>query len=231
MKLYENSNMKLYIDTGNIDEIEKALSLKLIDGITTNPSLILKEGKNFKDLLKKIDSLLKKYAVSKDFTVSAEVTASDSKGMFSQGKELASLSKFIIVKVPLNEEGLLAVRLLSAKGIRTNVTLCFSVNQALLAAKAGAFIVSPFVGRLNDIGQGGMQLLEDIKKVYTYYGFKTQILGASIRDTKQVSDASLLGIDIVTVPSKVLFSLMSHELTTKGIEKFNQDWESYLKQI
>lgn len=221
--------MKYYIDTGNLAEIETALSQNLIDGITTNPTLVMKEGKDFKFLLTSISKLLKQYKVSKDFTVSAEVTAPDTKGMVAQGKELAKIDPHIIVKIPMTIEGLQAVRELAKFKIRCNVTLCFSVNQAVMAAKAGAFIVSPFIGRLDDSGEDGSELIERIRVAYDNYGYQTQILAASIRTENHVENATLSGSDIATIPNKVLTKLITHPLTKKGLEQFNKDWETFQK--
>lgn len=219
--------MKYYIDTGNLNDIESALQKNLIDGITTNPSLVLKEGKDFKFLLTSIAALLKKYKVDKDFTVSAEVTAPDTKGMVAQGKELVKIDSHIIVKIPMTIEGLQAVRELAKAKIRCNVTLCFSVNQAILAAKAGAFCVSPFIGRLDDIKEDGLGLIQDIRVAFDNYNVDTKILAASIRSNEHVTGSTLAGADIATIPSKILFQLIKHPLTDKGIDKFNADWKKF----
>lgn len=223
--------MKYYIDTGNLTEIETALQQQIIDGITTNPTLVMKEGKDFKFLLTSIAKLLKTYKVSKDFTVSAEVTAPDTKGMVAQGKELAKIDSHIIVKIPMTIEGLQAVRELAKSKIRCNVTLCFSVNQAVLAAKAGAFVVSPFIGRLDDAKEDGIQVVKDIRLAFDNYGFKTQILAASIRSVDHVTQSILAGAEIATIPNKVLTQLVKHPLTDKGLDKFNKDWETFQKGL
>lgn len=210
--------MKLFLDTANVQEIREAASLGVLDGVTTNPSLVAKEGREFKDLLKEICS-----AVKGD--VSAEVVATDVDGMMREGRELAKVADNIVVKVPLIREGLKAVQCLKAEGIRTNVTLCFSPNQALLAAKAGAYIVSPFVGRLDDISTSGMDLIKQILTIYRNYGFKTQVLVASIRHPLHVVEAAMMGADIGTMPYKVFQQLVQHPLTDIGLERFLADWK------
>ena len=220
--------MKIYLDTGNIEEIKEAVKTGLIDGVTTNPSLIAKEGKDFESSLKEIITILKEYKY--DFTVSAEVTdTKNADSMIKQGRELSKIDSHILVKVPLTVEGLKAVGKLSEEGVNCNVTLCFSLNQALLAAKAGAWCVSPFIGRLEDEGHDGEELLRDMRKVYDNYGFKTKILGASIRSCEHVFEASKIGVDIVTIPYSIFKKLFYNPLTDIGLEKFAQDWDTYKK--
>ncbi|MFT4326302.1 MAG: fructose-6-phosphate aldolase [Candidatus Woesearchaeota archaeon] len=222
--------MKLYLDTGDLSEIESVAQTGLLDGVTTNPSLIKKTKKPFEEQLVAITTILTENHC-KDFTVSAEVTADDCDGMVKQGLLLAKLSPHIIIKVPLTKEGLLAVREFAKKNIRTNVTLCFNVSQALLAAKAGAFIVSPFVGRLDDVGQDGIELISDIRKVYDIYGYTTKILAASIRSPKHVKDVALAGTDIVTIPFKVFEKMYEDPLTSAGLVQFKKDWEDYIHEV
>ena len=222
--------MKIYLDTGNIDEIKKAASFGVLDGVTTNPSLIAKQGGDFKKIIKSIVSILKKESVF-DFTVSAEVISLDWKSMVKEGVELSKIDKHVLVKIPLIEEGIRAVSVLSKKDIKCNVTLCFSANQALLAAKAGAWCVSPFVGRVDDEGYDGIVLVEDIKKIYSNYGFKTKILAASVRSTRDVLDCAKAGVDIVTVPKPIYDKLIYNPLTTIGLDKFNEDWNKYIKEV
>ncbi len=210
--------MKIFIDSGDTEEISKANDMGLVDGVTTNPSLVAKSGKPFRKLLDEILQIV-------DGPISAEVTALDAEGMLSQGRELAAIHRNIVVKVPLIAEGLKATRIFTEEGIHTNVTLCFSANQALLAAKAGATYVSPFVGRLDDIGSEGMQLIEDIKVIYDNYGFETQILTASARSPMHFLEAAKIGSDVITAPYSVLMSLLSHPLTEIGLKKFLADWE------
>lgn len=210
--------MKIFLDTANVQEIREAASFGVLDGVTTNPSLVAKEGRDFKDLLREICSIVKG-------DVSAEVVATDVDGMMREGRKLAEVADNIVVKVPLIPEGLKAVQCLRAEGIRTNVTLCFSPNQALLAAKAGAYIVSPFVGRLDDISTSGMDLIKQILTIYRTYGFKTQVLVASIRHPIHVVEAAMMGADIGTMPYKVFEQLSKHPLTDIGLERFLADWK------
>lgn len=214
--------MKLFIDTANINEIKEAASMGLLDGVTTNPSLVAKEGKEFKTMLKEICSIV-------NGDISAEVIATDYDGMMREARVLAKLDTKIVVKVPLMKEGLKAVKSLKAEGIRTNVTLCFSPNQALLAAKAGAYIVSPFVGRLDDISTSGMELIEQILTIYRNYNFDTQVLVASIRHPMHVVEAALMGAHIATIPYNVIIQLIKHPLTDIGVERFLSDWEKTQK--
>ena len=210
--------MKFFIDTANIEEIKKANDLGLLDGVTTNPTLVSREGREFKDLIKEICSIV-------DGPVNAEVVSTDTEGMLKEARELVKLAENIVVKIPLIKEGLKAVKILSAEGIRTNVTLCFSPIQALMAAKAGAAYISPFVGRLDDISHRGMELVEQIVTIYDNYGFQTEVIVASIRNPLHVLDAALMGADISTVPYKVMEHLIKHPLTNIGLESFLADWK------
>ena len=210
--------MKFFIDTANIEEIKKANELGMVDGVTTNPSLVAKEGREFKGLLKEICALV-------DGPVSAEVVSVDTEGMVREARELAGMADNIVVKIPLIEEGLKAVKILAQEGIKTNVTLCFSPVQALMAAKAGAAYVSPFVGRLDDISHRGMELAEQIITIYENYGFETEVIVASVRNPIHVLDAALMGADIATIPFKVIRQLIKHPLTDIGLEKFLADWK------
>ncbi|AVD71559.1 fructose-6-phosphate aldolase [Desulfobulbus oralis] len=214
--------MKFFIDTANVDEIKKALALGMVDGVTTNPSLVSKEARPFPDILKEICSLI-------EGPVSAEVIGLEAEGMVGEARELVRIADNIVIKIPMLEEGLKAVRLLSAEGIKTNVTLVFSAAQALLAAKAGATFVSPFVGRLDDIGQSGMELISDIMTIYRNYGFTTEIIVASVRHPMHVLDAARIGADIATIPYKVIAQLAKHPLTDRGIQQFLADWEKRQK--
>jgi len=210
--------MKFFIDTANIDEIRKAGELGMVDGVTTNPSLVAKEGREFKGLIKEICSIV-------DGPVSAEVVSIEADGMIKEARELAKLADNIVVKIPLIEEGIKATRVLSQEGIRTNVTLCFSPIQALMAAKAGAAFISPFIGRLDDLSQRGMELVEQIVTIYDNYGFETEVIVASIRNPTHVLDAALMGADISTIPFKVIQQLIKHPLTDIGLDKFLDDWK------
>jgi transaldolase len=210
--------MKFFIDTANIEEITKANDLGMVDGVTTNPSLVAKEGREFKGLIREICGIV-------NGPVNAEVISLDAQGMIREAKDLVELAENIVVKIPLIEEGLKAVRVLSGEGIRTNVTLCFSPVQALMAAKAGASYVSPFVGRLDDISYRGMDLVEEIVTIYDNYGYETEVIVASIRNPVHVLDAALMGADIATIPYKVIEQLIRHPLTDIGLEKFLADWK------
>jgi transaldolase len=210
--------MKFFLDTANLDEIRDAASTGILDGITTNPTLISKEGNTFEDQLLKICALV-------DGPVSAETVSRDSAGMVDEGRHLAKLHRNIVVKCPMTKEGLKATKKLSDEGIRVNVTLVFSAPQALLAAKAGAYFVSPFVGRLDDIGQDGMALIKDIVGIFSNYDFKSQVLVASVRNPGHVIQAGLIGADICTLPAKVFDQLLKHPLTDRGVELFLKDWE------
>lgn len=209
--------MKIFIDSANIEEIRSAVESGLIDGVTTNPSLIAKEKRNFEETMKEICEIVKG-------PTSAEVTELSFEGMLAQGRKLAKISEHIVIKVPLNPEGLKTCKVLSEEGIRVNVTLCFSAVQALLAAKAGATYISPFIGRLDDCGQEGMQLISDIVEIYQNYGFETQVLAASIRHPEHVLRAALAGADVSTIPHKIFQMLYKHPLTDTGIDKFMKDW-------
>lgn len=210
--------MKFFLDTANIEQIREAASLGLIEGVTTNPSLISKEKKPFKDIILEICKIV-------DGPISAEVTCSDYKGMIEEALKLSDIHKNIVIKVPITKEGLKAVKELSGQGVRTNVTLIFSATQALLAAKAGASYVSPFVGRLDDISNDGMNLVAEIQQIYRNYFFETEVIIASIRHPIHVLQAALMGADIATVPYDVLMKLIKHPLTDIGIEKFMCDWK------
>jgi transaldolase len=210
--------MKFFIDTANINEIKEAAALGILDGVTTNPSLVSKEGKDFKKLLGEILALV-------DGPVSAEVISTDYDGILKEGRELAKIHKNIVVKVPLIKEGLKAVRSLTSENIKTNVTLCFSASQALLAAKAGATYISPFVGRLDDISHDGMELISQIVQIYKNYNYKTEVLVASIRHPLHLVEAALMGADVSTMPFSVIDKLFNHPLTDLGLEKFLSDWQ------
>jgi len=210
--------MKFFIDTADIDEIREAASLGILDGVTTNPSLVYKAGKDFRKLLDEILEIV-------DGPVSAEVIATDYEGILKEAREYASIHQNIVVKVPLIKEGLKAVKTLSDENINTNVTLCFSPTQALLAAKAGATYISPFVGRLDDISINGMELIEQIVQIYRNYGFDTQVLVASVRHPLHVVEAALIGADVCTIPFAVINKLFNHPLTDNGLDKFLSDWK------
>ena len=210
--------MKFFIDTADIDEIRDAASLGILDGVTTNPSLIAKEGRDFHTVLKEIVSIV-------NGPISAEVTAIELEGMLDQAHTLAEIHPNIVIKLPLITEGLRACKRLTDKGIKTNVTLCFSASQALLAAKAGATYVSPFIGRLDDISEDGMELIQSMRVIYDNYGFETQILAASIRHPMHVVQAALAGADVATIPHKVIGQLVKHPLTDIGLAKFLADWD------
>lgn len=210
--------MKFFIDTANINEIKEAAALGILDGVTTNPSLVSKEGKDFKRLLDEILAIV-------DGPVSAEVISTDYDGILKEGRDLAKIHKNIVVKVPLIKEGLKAVRTLTNENIKTNVTLCFSASQALLAAKAGATYISPFVGRLDDISHDGMELISQIVQIYKNYNYKTEVLVASIRHPLHLVEAALMGADVCTMPFSVIDKLFNHPLTDLGLEKFLSDWQ------
>jgi transaldolase len=211
--------MKFFIDTANLDEIREANDLGMIDGVTTNPSLVAKEGDvDFKERIAAICAIVKG-------DVSAEVTALDTDGMLKEGRELAKIADNVVIKVPLTLDGLKACRTFRAEGTKVNVTLCFSAAQALLAAKAGASYISPFIGRLDDIAQDGMQLIRDIVQIYDNYGFATEVLAASIRHPMHIVDCALAGADVATIPFKVIQQLVKHPLTDKGLEGFLSDWK------
>ena len=210
--------MKFFVDTAEIKEIKELAATGLLDGVTTNPSLVAKSGRDFKEVIAEICNAV-------EGPVSAEVTALDADTMITEGRKLAKIAKNVAVKVPLTLDGLKACRTLSQAGIMVNVTLCFSANQALLAAKSGATFISPFIGRLDDINIDGMELIREVRQIYDNYDFTTEILAASIRTANHVREAALIGADVVTVPPAVLKGLAKHPLTDKGIESFLADWK------
>jgi len=210
--------MKFFIDTANLNEIEEAASLGILDGVTTNPTLISREEGNPTDILRQICQIV-------DGPISAEVVALDWQGMVSEGTDLAKIHNNIVVKIPMTTEGLKAVKTLSSDGIRTNVTLIFTAMQALLAARAGASFISPFVGRLDDISTAGMESVSQIVQIFRNYSIQTEIIVASVRNPLHVLDAALMGADIATIPFKVIEQLSKHPLTDRGIENFLKDWE------
>ncbi|MBI5894091.1 MAG: fructose-6-phosphate aldolase [Deltaproteobacteria bacterium] len=214
--------MKFFIDTANLEEIKKAKEWGLVDGVTTNPSLVSKEGKDFIGLIKEICAIV-------DGPISAEAISLDAEGMIKEARELSKIHKNIVVKIPLTLEGLKAVKTVSKEGIKTNVTLIFSPIQALLAAKAGASYVSPFVGRLDDVSHNGMELVDQILTIYENYGFSAEVIVASIRHPLHVLDAAMTGAHIATIPFKVIEQLSKHPLTDIGIERFLKDWEKVPK--
>jgi len=215
--------MKLFIDTADIDEIREANAMGLLDGVTTNPSLVARTGRKFRDV---IDDICKEVAGP----VSVEAVSTDSAALLAEARELAALHDNVVVKIPLNLEGLKVVRACRDEGIRTNVTLCFSPSQALLAAKAGATYISPFVGRLDDISESGMEMVERIVAIYANYDFDTEVLVASVRHPMHLVEAALAGADVATVPYKVLHQIVRHPLTDIGIERFMQDWAKVPKE-
>jgi transaldolase len=215
--------MKFFLDTANIKEIQEAASLGLLDGVTTNPSLVAKEGRSFKEMLVEICNIV-------DGPISAEVVSLEADAMVKEGKELAKIHKNIVVKVPLIAEGLKATKKLAAEGIKVNVTLCFSPTQALLAAKAGAWCVSPFIGRLDDVSSNGMELIRQIMTIYRNYDYKTQVLVASVRHPQHVVEAALAGGHICTMPFSIFQQMVKHPLTDIGLKKFLADWEAQAKK-
>ena len=216
--------MKIFLDTANVAEIREGVALGVVDGVTTNPSLIAKEKRPFRPLVEEICALV-------PGDVSLEVVATDFEGMIKEGKELAQIADNVVVKCPLTKDGLKAVKHLSGKGIRVNQTLCFSPGQALLSAKAGAFYISPFLGRLDDISHVGMDLIREICEIYRVQGFRTQVLAASIRNPLHVVDAAKAGAHVATIPSAVLEQLMKHPLTDIGLKKFLDDWAKLGEKI
>lgn len=216
--------MYLFLDTANLDEIQEIADWGVLDGVTTNPSLVGKEEKDFKTLVKKICDVV-------DGPVSAEVTGEDAKSMIEEGKDIATWAENVVVKCPLTEAGLEATSTLSKEGIKVNVTLCFSVNQALLAARAGAYFVSPFIGRLDDINQDGCLLVEEIAEMFEVQGLETHVLAASIRTPQHVTRVALAGADIATMPYKVFKQLVKHPLTDQGMEKFLADWKKSQEKL
>ena len=215
--------MKFFLDTANLTEIREAASWGVLDGITTNPSLVSKEGQDFKELIREICHIV-------DGPVSAEVVSITKDEMLKEAHSLVKIHRNVVVKIPLIVEGLKAVKALSSEGIKVNVTLCFSANQALLAAKAGATYISPFIGRLDDISHDGMSLIRDIRLIYNNYGFKTQILTASIRHPLHVQEAAKAGSDVATMPFKVLEQIVKHPLTDIGLKRFLADWDKFVKE-
>ncbi|WP_121629434.1 fructose-6-phosphate aldolase [Tropicibacter alexandrii] len=209
--------MKFFVDTAIIADIKELNDYGLLDGVTTNPSLIAKSGRDFKEVIAEICALV-------DGPVSAEVAAMAYDGMVAEGEHLAQIADNVVIKLPLTLDGLKACRHFTSKGIKTNVTLCFSANQALLAAKAGATYISPFIGRLDDLNIDGMELIADIRAIYDNYGFETQILAASVRTPNHVKDAAMAGADVATIPPGVIKGLASHVLTDKGLDQFAKDW-------
>jgi transaldolase len=216
--------MKIFLDSANIAEIKAANDIISLDGCTTNPSLIAKEGKDYAKTLKEITKIV-------DGPISAETISLDAEGMVKEGKAFAKIHKNIVVKVPMTPNGMKACKIMSKSGIKVNTTLVFSANQAMMAAKAGTYLVSPFLGRLDDIGQTGMDLIDEIRQIYDNYGYKAQILAASIRNPIHVKEAALLGADICTIPFKVYVQLFKHSLTDAGIKKFLDDWDKLQKEL
>jgi len=214
--------MKIFLDTANVEHIKEANSWGVVDGVTTNPTLIAREGREFKQVVKEICDIV-------DGPISAEVISPDAKGMVGEARELAKIHKNIVIKIPMTAEGLKAVKILETEGIRCNVTLVFSPNQALLAAKAGASFVSPFIGRLDDRGQEGMQIIYEIMDMYRNYDFKTEVIVASIRHPVHVVQAAMAGAHICTIPFAVVKKMLNHPLTDMGIQAFLKDWESVPK--
>ncbi len=214
--------MKIFIDTANVEEIKKANEWGVIDGVTTNPSLVAKEGREFKELVREIVNIV-------DGHISVEAISTNAEGMVKEAVALSEWSQNIVVKIPMIPEGLRAVKILNAKSVKTNVTLVFSVNQALLAAKAGATYVSPFIGRLDDIGHEGMQIVRDMVEIFNTYNFKTEVIVASIRHPLHVIEAAKAGAHVATVPFKVIEKMFKHPLTDIGLERFLEDWEKIPK--
>ncbi|HBZ01725.1 MAG TPA: fructose-6-phosphate aldolase [candidate division Zixibacteria bacterium] len=215
--------MKFFLDTGSVDEIRKANELGLLDGVTTNPSLLAKEKKPYREILKEIVGIVKG-------PVSAEVTATDTEGMLREGRDYAKIADNIVVKIPIIKTGVNAIRTLTSEGIKVNVTLCFSPTQALIAAKAGASFISPFIGRFDDISSEGMQLVAEIITIYDNYGYETEVLVASVRHPMHVVQAAMIGADICTMPYAVFDKLLNHPLTDIGLKNFLADWEKAQKQ-
>ncbi len=214
--------MKFFIDTADVDEIREAASLGILDGVTTNPSLVARTGKPFRQVIEEIVAVV-------DGPISAEVTATDFEGMCREARDLHAIHENIVVKIPITREGLRAVKWCTGEGIPTNVTLCFHPLQALMAAKAGARYISPFVGRLDDISSDGMELVAQIRQIYDNYGFDTEVLVASVRNPMHVVQAALMGADVATIPYKVIAQLLAHPLTDIGLEKFLEDWKKVPK--
>ncbi|OGW62396.1 MAG: fructose-6-phosphate aldolase [Nitrospirae bacterium RBG_16_64_22] len=215
--------MKIFLDTANIDEIREAAALGVIDGVTTNPSLIAKEGRDFEEVIREICAIV-------DGPISAEVISTEAKGMAAEARELAKIHPNVTIKIPMIAEGLKAAKVLSAEGIKTNLTLVFSASQALLAAKAGATFVSPFIGRLDDVSHEGMDLIGEIVQIYDNYGFETEIIVASVRHPLHAVEAARIGAHIATIPPKVLMQMVKHPLTDVGLKNFLADWEKVPKK-
>lgn len=215
--------MRIFIDTANVDQIREANSWGILDGVTTNPTLVAKEGRDFRQVIQEICAIV-------DGPISAEAVSLDAEGMVKEARDLSKIHRNIVVKIPMTPEGLKAVKVLSKEGVKTNVTLVFSPNQALLAAKAGATYVSPFIGRLDDISHTGMDLVRDIVKIFSNYGYKTEVIAASIRHPVHVTEAALAGAHVATVPYDILKKMMKHNLTDEGIQKFLKDWEKVPKK-
>ncbi len=215
--------MKFFLDTANIDEIKRIYDLGLCDGVTTNPSIIKKEGRDFEEVVKEICSLV-------NGPVSAEVTAYDYDGMIDQARDLAKWAENIVVKIPMTEDGLKAINTLAKEGIKTNCTLIFSASQGLMAMKAGATYISPFMGRVDDMGEDGAELIYKLREIIDIYGYESEIIAASIRNIKNLEDAALNGAHIATIPGKIFEKLWTHPLTNAGIEAFKKDWETFEKR-
>ena len=215
--------MKFFLDTANVEEIKRINNLGLCDGVTTNPSLIKKEGRDFKEVIIEIASIVKG-------PISAEVTSYDCEKMVKEAIEISNWAENIVVKIPMTEDGLKAINTLSKKGIKTNCTLIFSLSQGLMAAKAGATYISPFIGRIDDMGEDGGELIYKLKKVLNNYGLKSEIIAASIRTNKHLEDAAIAGAQIATIPAKLFEKLWIHPLTKQGIENFKKDWEEFIKR-
>lgn len=215
--------MKFFLDTANVDEIKRINDLGLCDGVTTNPSIINKEGRDFKEVVKEICSIV-------DGPVSAEVTSYDYENMVKEARDIAKWADNIVVKIPMTEDGLKAVNTLSKEGIKTNCTLIFSVSQGLMAAKAGATYISPFVGRIDDMGEDGIRLIVDLREVLDTYGLESEIIAASIRNNKHLEGSALAGAHIATIPGSIFEKLWTHPLTTQGIESFKKDWDSFIEK-
>ena len=216
--------MKIFLDTANIEEIRKGAELGIVDGVTTNPSLVAKEGREFRDVIEEITGLI-------DGPVSAEVTTMDKDEMLRDGREYSKWHKNVVVKLPMTREGVAACRILTDEGIKVNMTLCFSASQALLIAKAGAHYCSPFVGRLDDVSEDGLELIEDIVRIYENYGYETEVLAASLRHPMHVVQCAKIGAHVGTMPFKVLDALYDHPLTDKGLAQFTKDWESAKRPV
>jgi len=216
--------MKIFLDTASVEDIKTANDIIPLDGVTTNPTLIMKEGRDYVKTLKEITKIV-------NGPISAETVSLDAEGMVKEGKEFAKLHKNIVIKVPMTPEGMKACRIMTKSGIRINTTLIFSANQALLAAKAGTYLASPFLGRLDDIGEKGTELIKEMRQIYDNYGFKSQILAASIRSTDHVKEVAMMGADIATMPFKVYEQLFKHQLTDKGIKQFLDDWDKLQKDL